>query len=202
MPRDIPKEPPQIKERRITLEEPWPLPPWSSRITSPTTAIRLVSAAHRVEGALRRPELADLSELVYDKQLAVAAFGGQSDRDPNLFYAVAIVQPGKKPEDAINALIAELDWLKNEPISDRELERSKNSLRATTSWGGKRPGQGAVLAHAVVIHNNISTADGEFDIFQNITKADVQRVARTFFTPENRLVITVMPGKSGAAPGR
>jgi predicted Zn-dependent peptidase len=57
-----------------------------------------------------------------------------------------------------------------------------------------------VLAHAVVIHNNISTADGEFDIFQNITKADVQRVARTFFKPENRLVITVMPGRPGAAP--
>ncbi len=38
------------------------------------------------------------------------------------------------------------------------------------------------LAHAVVIHNDIKTADGEFDIFQNISVADVQRVARTYFT--------------------
>ena len=42
------------------------------------------------------------------------------------------------------------------------------------------------LAHAVVLHDDIKTADGEFDIFQNITLADVQRVARTYFTPENR----------------
>ena len=64
-------------------------------------------------------------------------------------------------------------------------------------------GKAATLAHAVVIHNDIKTADGEFDIFQNITAADVQRVAKTYFTPENRLVLTLMPsGKPGAgAPG-
>ena len=35
-------------------------------------------------------------------------------------------------------------------------------------------------------------------IFQGITTADVQRVARTYFRPENRLVLTIMPsGKAG-----
>ena len=49
------------------------------------------------------------------------------------------------------------------------------------------------LAHALVIHNDIKTADGEFEIFQSITAADVQRVAQTYFRPENRLVLTLMP---------
>ena len=36
-------------------------------------------------------------KLVYEKQLAVAAFGGANlIEDPNLFYAVAIVQPGTR----------------------------------------------------------------------------------------------------------
>jgi hypothetical protein len=35
----------------------------------------------------------------------------------------------------------------------------------------------------VVIHDDITTADGEFDIFMNVSSADVQRVARTYFTP-------------------
>ena len=40
-------------------------------------------------------------KLVYEKQLALAAFGeGNIIEDPNLFYAVAIVQPGRTPEEA------------------------------------------------------------------------------------------------------
>ena len=33
----------------------------------------------------------------------------------------------------------------------------------------------------------------------NISAADVQRVAKTYFTPENRLVMTIMP--KGTATG-
>ena len=44
--------------------------------------------------------------------------------------------------------------------------------------------------------------DGEFDIFQNITAADVQRVARTYFTPENRLVLTILPSSDGSGGAR
>ena len=32
----------------------------------------------------------------------------------------------------------------------------------------------------------------------NMTAADVQRVAQKYFTPENRLVITLMPKGSGS----
>jgi len=56
-----------------------------------------------------------------------------------------------------------------------------------------------VLSHAVVIHHDIKTADGEFDIFQGLTTADVQRVAGTYFTPNNRTVLTLLPsGRSEA----
>jgi hypothetical protein len=53
------------------------------------------------------------------------------------------------------------------------------------------------LAHAAVIHNDVTTADGEFDIFMNVSAADVQRVAKTYFTAENRLVLTIMPRGAG-----
>ena len=49
-----------------------------------------------------------------------------------------------------------------------------------------------------MIHNDITTADGEFDIFMNTTAADVQRVAKTYFTAENRLVLTIMPRGAGS----
>src|SRR6185436_19572077 len=99
------------------------------------------------------------------------------------------------------ALIAELDRLKTDPISEHELQRTKNKFARDYILGRESNQQKAgQLSHAVVIHSDIKTADGEFDIFQNITVADVQRVARTYFRPENRLVLTIMPsGRAGGA---
>jgi len=202
VPRDIPQEPPQTKEKRVTLQQPWPLPAVvvAYHVTNdgnPDSYPLHIAAKVLSDGQTSRI----YRKLVYEKQVAVAAFGNANlIEHPNLFYAVAIVQPGQSPEDATNILIAELDRLKSEPITEHELQRSKNQFARDYILGRESNQQKAgQLSHAVVIHNDIKTADGEFEIFQNITVADVQRVARTYFRPENRLVITIMPsGKAGA----
>src|SRR5712671_5967068 len=204
VPRDIPKEPPQTKEKRITLQQPWPLPAVvvAYHITNdgnPDSYPLHIAAKVLSDGQTSRI----YQKLVYEKRLAVAAFGNANlIEDPNLFYAVAIVQPGKTPQEATDALIAELDRLKTEPITDHELQRSKNQFARDYILGRESNQQKALqLAHAVVIHHDITTADGEFDIFQNLTAADVQRVARTYFTAENRLVLTLMPSARPGAGG-
>jgi len=139
--------------------------------------------------------------LVYKDRLALAAFGGGNlIEHPNLFYAVAIVQPGKTPEQVIQALIDELDRLRIEPVPERELQRTKNQFARDYILMRQSITQKAqVLAHAVVLHNgDITTADGEFDIFMKTTVADVQRVAKTYFTPDSRLVLTIMPRGQGS----
>jgi zinc protease len=134
-------------------------------------------------------------KLVYEKGIALAAFGGGNIiEDPNLFFAVAIVQPGKTTQQATDALIAELDRLRNEPVTAAELQQAKNQFARDYILGRESiQSKAETLGHAVVIHNDIKTADGEFDIFQKLTTADVQRVARTYFTPENRVVLTILP---------
>src|SRR4051812_3053859 len=202
VPRDIAKEPAQTKEKRITLEQPWPLPAVvvAYHVTfdgNPDSYPLHIAAKVLSDGQSSRI----YQKLVYEKQMAVAAFGHANlIEDPNLFYAVAIVQPGHTTEEATSALIAEFEKLRAEPISERELQRSKNQFARDYILGRESNQQKAgVLAHAVVIHHDITTADGEFDIFQNMTVADVQRVARTYFRPENRLVLTLNPsGKAGA----
>ncbi len=201
VPRDIPKEPPQSKERRVTLETPWPLPAVvvAHHITYDGSADSY--PLHIASKVLSDGQTSRIYQaLVYEKRLAVAAFGGANlIEDPNLFYAVAIVQPGHTTEETINALIAELDRLKAEPITDRELQRTKNQFaRDYILQRETNQSKAGQLAHAVVIHRDITTADGEFDIFLNVSKADVQRVARTYFTEENRLVLTLTPGRPGA----
>jgi zinc protease len=204
VPRDIPKEPPQTRERRVQLEESWPLP-------AVVVAHHITFDGHPDSYPLHLASkvLSDgessriYRSLVYEKQLALAAFGGGNIiEDPNLFFAVAIVQPGQKPEAAVDALIAELDRLKREPVSEAELQQAKNQFaRDYILDRESNRGKASQLGHAAVIHNDIKTADGEIDIFMNSTAADIQRVAQTYFKPENRLVLTIMPRGAGNGGG-
>jgi zinc protease len=203
VPRDIPKEPPQTKERRVRLEEAWPLPAVvvAYHITydgNPDSYPLHVASKILSDGQSSRI----YRKLVYETGIALAAFGGGNIiEDPNLFFAVAIVQPGHTPEEAETALIAELDRLRTEPVSSTELQQAKNQFaRDYILQRESDQSKAEVLGHAVIIHNDIKTADGEFEIFQNLTVADVQRAARTYFTPENRLVLTIMPKATAPQP--
>ena len=197
VPRDIPKEPASTREKRVTLTEPWPLP-------AVVVAYHITYDGHPDSYPLHIASkvLSDgqssriYKKLVYEQGVALAASGEANIiEDPNLFYAVAFVQPGHKTDEAIDGLIAEFDKLKAEPISEHELQRAKNQFARDYILGRESNQQKALqLAHAIVIHKDPKTADGEFEIFQQLTTADVQRVARTYFTPENRVVITLAPG--------
>jgi zinc protease len=204
VPRDIPEEPARAKERRVRIEEDWPLPAVvvAHHITfdgHPDSYPLHVASKVLSDGQSSRI----YRQLVYEKQLALAAYGGGNIiEDPNLFFAVAIVQPGKTPEEVTNALIAELEKLRKEPISSAELQQAKNQFARDYIFSRESVADKArTLAHAVVIHDDITTADGEFEIFQNITQEDVQRVAQKYFTPENRLVVTIMPKGSSTGGG-
>ena len=202
VPRDIPVEPPQTKEKRVTVDEPWPLPAVvvAYHITydgNPDSYPLHMASKILSDGNSSRI----YRKLVYETELALTAFGGGNIIEhPNLFFAVGIVQPGHSPADVEKALIGELDRIRNEPVSEHELQRAKNQFARDYIVARETVQEKAAqLAHAVVIHSDIKTADGEFDLFQNVTLADVQRVARTYFRPENRLVLTLMPSGKAAA---
>ena len=131
VPRDIPKEPPQTKERRVTLER--ELAAAGGRRRAPhhvrrpsRTRIRCTSRRRCCPTARARASTASSSTRSSWRWPRSAA--ATSSRIPNLFFAVAIVQPGKTPEEATDALIAELDRLRNEPITAAELQQAKNQF--------------------------------------------------------------------------
>jgi zinc protease len=105
VPRDIPQDLRKRRSEKRQVRAPGRCRRWSSRITSPTTGIRIRTrcTSPRKSCPTDRPSRIQQS-LVYDKQIAVSAFGGANlIEDPNLFYAGAIVQPGHTPEEAVNA---------------------------------------------------------------------------------------------------
>jgi zinc protease len=139
-------------------------------------------------------------KLVYESGLALTAFGSSSFlEEPGIFSAVALVNPGKNPDDVEKALIAEFDKLKTQGITERELQRAKNQFARdyiVSRLSIKE--KASQLGHAEVIQKDMATADGEFDTFQNVSLEDVKRVAQKYFVPEGRLVMRIMP-RGGAA---
>jgi zinc protease len=208
VPRDIPKEPPHTAEERFTVTEPWPLPAVVVSYHITNDGHPDAYPLHTLAKILSDGDSSRIyRSLVYDKQMAVAAFGeAKLIEHPNLFYAVAIVQPGRKPDEVQKELVAQLERVKTEGVTADELNRAKRQWARDYILGRETIQQKALhLAHAVVIHNDIKTADGEFDLFQNVSLADVQRVARTYFTPESRMLLTILPrgaAQGGTAGGR
>ncbi|MBF8300149.1 MAG: ptrA 3 [Acidobacteria bacterium] len=196
VPRDIPKEPPMTRERRAIVEEAWPLPAVVVAYHITYDGHPDSYPLHITSKILSDGQSARISrELIYNRRLCLSAFGsGNLIEDPNLFFAVCIVQPGQTPEAAEKALIAEFDKLKNEGVTEQELQRSQNQFARDYILSRESNEDKAMhLAHAAVIHNDITTADGEFDIFMKTSSADVQRVARTYFNESNRVVLHILP---------
>ena len=136
VPRDIPKEPPQTKERRVRLDENWPLPAVvvAHHITfdgHPDSYPLHIASKMLSDGQSSRI----YRKLVYEKQLALAAFGGGNIiEDPNLFFAVAIVQPGQTPRrGGQRADRRARSAAQRADLGRASCSRRRTSSRATTS---------------------------------------------------------------------
>lgn len=196
VPRDIPAEPQHTREKRVNLEQPWPLPavvvayhvPYNGH---PDSYPMFVMSKTLSDGNTSRI----YRKLVYESGLALTAFGSSSFlEDPGIFSAVALVNPGKSPDEVEKALIAEFDKLKTQGITGRELQRAKNQFSRdyiVSRLSIKE--KASQLGHGEVIQKDMATVDGEFDTFLNVSLDDVKRVAQKYFVPEGRLVMRIMP---------
>jgi zinc protease len=194
--REYPREKPSKAERRVTVHESWPLP--AVVVAYPITFDGNPDSypLHLTSKILSDGDSSRIYQsLVYDKGVAVSAFGGGNIiEEPNLFFAVALVAPGHSHDEVEKALIAEFDKLRSESIPERELQRAKNQFfRDYIVDRESIRGKASQLAHAVVIHRDVTTADGEVEIFTDMKVSDLQRVAKTYFTPESRLVLKILP---------
>ncbi len=133
--------------------------------------------------------------LVY-QQVVAQSVNSNADlkEDAGLFYLTAILAQGKKPADAETALLAEVKKLQDTPVSAAELEKAKNQVIASQLRQRETNlGKSQALGSAAVLLGDPKRVNTELDKLQAVTAADVQRVAKKYFTPENRYVFTYLP---------
>jgi zinc protease len=206
IPRNVPKEPAQTAERRTVDYHPnSPLPAVVLTYHIPEAGQADTYALQVASNVLSAGESSRLyKRMVYEKQMAVAA-GGDAIllEDPGVFFYYSILQGGQKPEDGEKELLAEAQRLRDEPVSEEELVKAKNQIISGLVFGRQTDQDKAdSIGYAKVILDDVTYVNRQLAEFQKVTAADVQRVARAYFTPENRTVVYMLPEamRPGAKP--
>lgn len=128
--------------------------------------------------------------LVRDKKLAAYSAGYEAfpgEKYPSLFILFGMPTPGHTNAEIRTAIHAELERLKNEPVSEAELKmvrtRAKAALLRKLDNNG---GLASQLAQAQRRFGDWREIFRRVERIEKITAADIQRVARATFVPENR----------------
>jgi zinc protease len=191
-------EPKQLGEKRIVVKQEAELPAIYAGYKVPTIKHPDAYALNVLQGILASGKSSRLyKSLVYEKQIALYAGGDYEDvsADPHLIYVYAGVMPGKSTDEVEKALYAEIERLKNEPVADEELQKAKNQAEASFVMS-----QDSVFYQAMLLGQFETIAEWRIyarylDNIRAVKKEDIQRVAREYFTEDNRTVGILVPVK-------
>jgi zinc protease len=132
--------------------------------------------------------------LVFDMQVAQQVFASQqSSKLAGRFEIDITPKPGQSLAAIDKVLQEELNKVMNEPITERELKRVQNSFRSSflnrlSSVNGKSE----VLNSYNYMAGNPDYVQQDAARYENVTRADVQRVARKYLGA-HKVVLTVVP---------
>src|SRR5262249_23700321 len=128
-------------------------------------------------------------------QLAISVQGNYSFAfDPTLFNIMIRPKAGVQPEAAEKAVYEELDRVKSTLVSDAELEKAKNILLADFYRRMKTiDGKAYELGNYEVFFGDYRKLFTAADSYNKVQKEDLQRVAKKYFSDNNRTVATLVP---------
>ena len=200
--RAIPAEPRQTAERTVKVTLNVALPAFVAAYHMPADGTPDAYPLRLAARVLAEGESSRLhSRLIYEDQIALQAeSAGNFTEDPNLFFVMAVMNPGHTPGEGKAAVEKELDRLRTEPVTAAELDKAKNQiLRDFVQSRQSVQSLGEQLGYAAIILKDPELLDAELDRFLSVTSDDIQRVARTYFVPENSTLMEVIPAE-GAVP--
>jgi predicted Zn-dependent peptidase len=197
-------EPPQNSERKVTLKErSQPLylegyhrPDYHSKDDAVFDAITDLMSEGRTSRLYRA--------LVRDKKIASfsAGFSGLPGiKYPHLFAFYAFPLPGHTTQEVADAIHSEIDRLKKEDISDDELKMIKTRTKANLIRGlADNEGLATQIATYQARYGDWRELFRSVEHIDQVTKADIRRVANETFVDTNRTVGVIETG-GGAPPG-
>ncbi|MGZ3459046.1 MAG: M16 family metallopeptidase [Archangium sp.] len=195
-------EPAQKGERRAEVRHPAQSPALMSAWRGPEARHEDTPVLDIIQYALTKGEGSRLvKKLVYDTQLAVSVAVDWGWRvDPGLFLVYLELKPDSEPRKVEEALYAELARVVTEGLTERELQKAKNNLRADHLRElATNSGRGHAMGHYEALLGSWRDGLTLPSVYAAITHEQVKAVAAKVFKPEHRSVVTLIPAEGAAA---
>lgn len=144
--------------------------------------------------------------MIKGDQIALKADAQYDERrGPGAFETFVIIKPGTTPEKAREVVWSELEKLKTTPVSEAELDKTKNqvlrALFSSNSYVSVQRGlaRAEMLAEFTSFYGDPKKIDEDIEGYMKVTPADIQRVAAKYFTKDRTTIIDVQPVKKTAS---
>lgn len=199
-------EPPQLGERRVTVEGPgetvyvqvnYRMPPAAHPDFFPLSVLDSLlsgpSNLNMFSGGISN-KTSRLYRALIENELAVAVSGGfQATIDPFLHSITAIVHPQSNPDRVFAAIEAEIERLQAAPPGVEELQRAAKQARALFAYGSESITNQAYWLGFAEMFATYDWFTGYLDALAAVTPEDVQRVAQQYLRPQQRVLGIYLP---------
>lgn len=193
-------EPAQKGEKRVVVKKETPVERLIIGYHAPAVGEADTYAMHLLDAILSTGKTSRLYQRLVEKDQSVtSASAHYNDHiDASLFYFQAELKPGVALESVERAIYEEIERLKNEAISDAELEKAKRQTEADLVLSNEEPLQQAILLgqyETIAFAERIPEESRGYHYLntllthmRQVTAEDLSRVARKYFTSNNRTV--------------
>ena len=201
-------EPPQEGERRVILRHAANLPAFEEsfhvpNLKSPDAYPLEVLAEVLADGKSSRL----YQDLVIEKRLVVGTSAGSNmlSFDAPLFTFSAQMRPNVKADEVLAEVDRQIKMLQDKPVGTDELQKAKNLEQAEFVYGQDSTFNQAMQLGTYELLGDYKMIDRYIPSIDQVTAADVQRVAQKYLVKDNRTVAILeptglLPKQAGGGP--
>lgn len=196
-PRNIPKEPVQTEIREQTVIRDVPSDTLYMAYHMADRLDPMYYATDLVSDVLSNGNSSRLYQNLVQKEKLFTELDAylSGDYEPGLFIVSGKPSDGVSLQTARIAVERELERMKQELVSEYELEKVKNKLEANIVYGEMNYLTKAMNLATNEILQDADLINSQVDLYRAVTAAQIQEVAQQIFRPENCSVLNYMAKK-------
>ncbi|PVX51058.1 putative Zn-dependent peptidase [Balneicella halophila] len=195
--RDFPQEDPITEETEVTWNDAnIQIPAYLLTYRTPSNKVKDAYVLNMLSTYLSDGKSSVLYKKLVDqdkKALQVGAFN-MGMEDQSIFAILALPMGDTSKETLINDIDAEIKKVQEELISEKDFQKLQNIAESNfVQSNSSIQGIAASLVTYNVLYGDTNLINNEIDIYRNITREDIKRVANQYLKPSQRVVINYLP---------